>query len=156
MSEHLESWELNKKAAWDFLKGIAVRMGRSYETARKQCHPPTINHFGNEEMDRYGAFLQFWYAVKAENPEGGSLYVQDLTARDAAEDSPTELSKADWFVQVGKVAKESSEAIEAACNNRSVTEIVVESTQAIAQLQRLMSMAHAQATQEKTVLRAAK
>jgi hypothetical protein len=145
MSDHLESYELNHKAAWEHLKSIATRMGKSYETVRKQCHPPIVNNFGHEEIDRYGAFLQFWYAVKAVNSEGGSLYVQDLIAREAAEDYSGELTKADWLDEIASTAKETSEAIVAACRRESVAEIVVEATQAIAQLQRLISVAHAQA-----------
>jgi hypothetical protein len=147
MSDHLESYELNHKAAWGHLKGIAPRMGRTYETVRKQCHPPVVNNFGHEEIDRYGAFLQFWYAVKAENPEGGSLYVQDIIARNAAED----YSKADWLDEIASTAKETSEAIVAACRRESVAEIVVECTQAIAQLQRMISVAHAQADKPENI-----
>ncbi len=143
-----ESHEINFEAAWDFLKEISVRFGKSYETCRTQCHPPAQGQFGREELDYYGRFLAWYYAVRGANPAGARLYYRDFQARHMAEEMRGHLQEIPWCDAIGSVAKESAEAITAAVKNKSTSEIVKQCSEAITALETIIQMAHVHANEQ--------
>lgn len=137
----MESWELNFNAAWDYLKGVAARIGKTYEWCRRQCHPPAGEH-----PDYYGAFLIWWYAILAVNPAGADLYIHDLIARrDAARDL-RELADADWSEMVAQTTEECARGIAEATRRGDATTIATELSKAQAAIQRLLALNRAAAS----------
>ena len=136
----MESWQLNYTAAFDYLKGIATRIGKSYEWCRRQCHAPA------DHPDYYGAFLVWWYAVLSVNPGGADLYINDLIARRDAARCPGELAEAEWSEAVAAAAEEVGQGLAAASRRRDPAAIAKEVSEGIEKLQRVMALnrAHAQ------------
>jgi hypothetical protein len=142
----MESWQLNYTAAFDYLKGIATRIGKSYEWCRRQCHAPA------DYPDYYGAFLVWWYAVLSVNPTGADHYINDLIARRDAARCPGELAEAEWSEAVAAAAEEVGQGIAVATRRRDAALIAKEVSEGIEKLQRVLALnrahAHAQNYQE--------
>jgi hypothetical protein len=108
----------------------------------QQCNPD------ESKPSWYGRFKLFLWAVSHINPDAAQTIKSDMDASfEAWTTKPVEdLSRADWMDEV---------AIIAACHRKSATEIAKECDEAIAQLQRLRSVAHAQADKPVKALRSA-
>lgn len=139
----MESWQLNYTAAFDYLKGIATRIGKSYEWCRRQCHAPA------DHPDYYGAFLVWWYAVLSVNPTGADLYINDLIARRDAARCQGELAEAEWSEAVA-AAEEVGQGIAVATRRPDAALIAKEVSEDIEKLRRVLALnrAHAQNYQE--------
>jgi hypothetical protein len=117
----------------------------------QQCNPD------ESKPSWYGRFKLFLWAVSHINPDAAQTIKSDMDASfEAWTTKPVEdLSRADWMDEVAATSKETSDAIIAACHRKSPAEIAKECDEAIAQLQRLRSVAHAQADKPVKALRSA-
>jgi hypothetical protein len=143
----LECYELNHLAFGEHKKAVADRMGLTYETIRLQTKAPKESYFGKEEINWWQRFQQQFLAVLAVNPAGAAMYLDVLNTAYQANRSPENLGDADWYAEVGRTAKETSEAVVAACNNRSVNEVQKEIREAIVQLERLAAITAAKSSE---------
>jgi hypothetical protein len=134
----MQSHDLNHAALFNYKKGVALRIGKTEEYVRRECHPTE----DGTVRDRYGRFKQLFLAVLAEHPLGADLYLEDLIATREAHRRPVTLTPAEWERALDEAIKETSEGIRAAVQNHDPARTSVEVSEGISRLRRLLAITH--------------
>lgn len=132
----MESFDLNHQALFEHKKRIAVRLGKTDEYVRRECHPAE----DASVRDRYGRFKQLFLAVLDENPMGADLYLEDLIATREAGRRGVTLTPEEWEQAVDDAIKETSEGIRAAVKGHDHAEIHVQVSEGVSRLRRLLAI----------------
>lgn len=119
-------------------KGIAMRLGKSLSYVYKMLSDST--------HCRYSRFLQVYFAIDAEHPEGADQLFEDFRARRIAARKTEAVGRVEWLDAVAKANQEGAEAISAAIDGRDPIAIERELCQDIDAKRRLLQMVVARET----------